>query len=1000
MTRERWQKIEKLFHAASDLPESQRMAYLERSCGGDLDLLREVQELVSQNSIAQPLSEAETGTIAANPAQLGVYRLDSRLGAGGMGEVFRAIDTRLSRPVAVKVSREEFTDRFRREALALSALNHPHICSLYDVGPNYIVMELVEGDTLAALICQGPLPFADVLRYSLQIGGALQEAHRLGIVHRDLKPGNIMITRHGAKVLDFGLAKMSSDGDVTEAGVVMGTPLYMAPEQLECQEADARTDLFSLGLVLYEMSTGSLPVPGKSLARLLLSRGQKVTAPSTKRGDIPASFDAVVARLLERDQARRYRSADELIEDLQAIETDLDHPAAPSRRLPWAIAALAVLAAIVAGTLFYRRIEHQRWAREEAIPQIARLKEEDKAIAAYRVLRQAQQYLPGDAQVAQIEQNLVLPVVLRTKPPGASIEIQDYLSPGEDWLALGSASGKAVPVPNGYFRWRVTLPGFEPLLVAPSTEATMEFVLQPIGHATQSVSIPGGAWGGMIDFIGWLQYRLPAYEMDRLEVTNAEYQKFVDQGGYRRREFWKQPFVGNGLPLSWEQAMDLFRDPTGRPGPSTWEAGHYPEGKADFPVSGVSWYEAAAYAEYAGRSLPAVAQWFRAAPVDLSIYSTRLSNFNGKGPVKAGTLPNVGPDGTYDMSGNVREWCLNEVDGDQRFILGGAWGTQPYQAYCPEALPPLDRSAMNGIRTVRNLEPLPPDVGGPIATQVRDFSKTSPVSDQIFNIFRTTTYAYDRRPLNSAPEIRAAETTDWIQWQTSIDAGYSNERLTVNLFIPKNVKPPFQTVVFVPSARVMFRTNSKDLGDMGFIDYAIKSGRAVIYPIYRGTYERTRKGQALPGQINDLEVVVDVSKEVRRSVDYLETQPARFALDKIAYLGVSQGAAFGVIYGALDDRFRTFLFLDGGYLLGRALPARDQVNFVPRIKKPVLMVNGQYDFTFSVEHAQNPMFEMLGTPAADKRHVIFDTPHDISQKPDALAREVLGWLDKYLGKIE
>jgi len=191
--------------------------------------------------------------------KLGPYLIEGPLGAGGMGQVFRARDTRLGRAVAIKVSNAKFSDRFEREARAISSLNHPHICTLYDVGPNYLVMELVEGTPL-----KGPLPLSNALQYAGQICDALDAAHRKGITHRDLKPANILLTKQGVKVLDFGLAHMAAEpGDptLTQAGAVMGTPAYMAPEQWEGKPADARSDLYALGCVLYEMLTGKRPSP-------------------------------------------------------------------------------------------------------------------------------------------------------------------------------------------------------------------------------------------------------------------------------------------------------------------------------------------------------------------------------------------------------------------------------------------------------------------------------------------------------------------------------------------------------------------------------------------------------------------------------------------------------------------------------------------------------------------------------------------------------------------
>ncbi len=188
---------------------------------------------------------------------LGPYEILASIGSGGMGEVYRARDTRLGRAVAVKIINEKFSARFEHEARCIAALSHPHICAVFDVGPNYLVMELLEGETLAARLKGGALPIDQVSRYGIQIADALATAHAQGIVHRDLKPGNIMITKSGVKVLDFGLAKtMAPDQTLTLTNTVMGTPAYMAPEQLEGDTCDARTDIYAQGLVLYEMATG------------------------------------------------------------------------------------------------------------------------------------------------------------------------------------------------------------------------------------------------------------------------------------------------------------------------------------------------------------------------------------------------------------------------------------------------------------------------------------------------------------------------------------------------------------------------------------------------------------------------------------------------------------------------------------------------------------------------------------------------------------------------
>ena len=335
MTPERWQEVKEVLAGALEREPQERRAYLKQACR-DSDLRREVESLLAQPDgefLDRPaiqngphLLEDSTVTAFALDARLGPYRIESKVGEGGMGEVYRAVDTRLGRTVAIKLSREKFSDRFEREARAIAALNHPHICTLYDVGPNYLVMEFIEGETLAQRLTRGKLSMEQVVQYGGQIAAALAAAHAKGIIHRDLKPGNIMLTKSGVKVLDFGLAKGAEDETLTVSRAIMGTPAYMAPEQRQGKVADARADIYSLGCVLYEMSTGARAGSGQRIPSRRLER--------------------IVTRCLEQDPERRWQSVAELEGALRAL-------ARPAPQ--WKAIANAALAGLLvaAGGYFY-----------------------------------------------------------------------------------------------------------------------------------------------------------------------------------------------------------------------------------------------------------------------------------------------------------------------------------------------------------------------------------------------------------------------------------------------------------------------------------------------------------------------------------------------------------------------------------------------------------------------------------------------------------------------
>jgi serine/threonine protein kinase/dipeptidyl aminopeptidase/acylaminoacyl peptidase len=351
---ERLHQIEEIFQEALQHDPAERDTFVREACRGDAELQREVASLLANHHSATgfaPWAAAAAAQLIDAPSSLqpgqslGPYRIESFLAAGGMGEVYRATDTRLNRQVAIKVSAARFSERFEREARLIASLNHPNICQLYDVGPNYLVMEFVEGTPL-----KGPLGVKKAVEYSGQILEALDAAHRKGITHRDLKPANILVIKQGIKLLDFGLAKQSAPVSETEAtraltqqGQIAGTLQYMSPEQLQGKEADARSDLFSFGCVLYEMLTGKRAFEGQSAASVIAAILEREPAPL----DLSPPLERVIRTCLAKDPDHRFQNALDLKRDLSwAVEEPI---AAKTDRRTWITAAAALALTAVGG---------------------------------------------------------------------------------------------------------------------------------------------------------------------------------------------------------------------------------------------------------------------------------------------------------------------------------------------------------------------------------------------------------------------------------------------------------------------------------------------------------------------------------------------------------------------------------------------------------------------------------------------------------------------------
>jgi formylglycine-generating enzyme required for sulfatase activity/tRNA A-37 threonylcarbamoyl transferase component Bud32/dienelactone hydrolase len=1002
------------------------------------------------------------------------YLIERELGAGGMATVYLAQDVKHQRQVAIKVLHPELAaslgaERFLREITTTANLRHPHILPLYDSGEAqgflYYVMPYVEGESLRdRLRREKQLPLEDALRIAREVADALGYAHARGIVHRDIKPENILLESGHAVVADFGIARAvtaAGTEELTATGTAIGTPVYMSPEQASGErDLDGRSDLYSLGCVVYEMLGGEPPYLGTTPQAVIAKKMSEPTPRiSVVRELVPAAVEAAIDRALAKTPADRFATAEQFIRALTMPSDGIAHvPSVRSAEIEYPRAATigplglrsvatrirqprvavpavgALLALAVFSAWFLRHRAEVRWAREVAIPEIERLIGENDVwrnlVPPYQLAEQAEAILGNDPKLAALFSQVSMAIDVETDPPGARIYMKEYEDPDGGWTYLGVSPLERVRVPTGIFRWKIEKEGYQTVLAAASSwtanssdDKTGFVPNQVVRTLDRDGSIPPGTVRvqGAETAVG----KLPDFFIDKYEVTNRQYKEFIDAGGYRNRDYWKHPFVADGQLLTWDQAMRLLVDQSDQPGPATWLGGDYPPGQAEYPVSGVSWYEAAAYAEYAGKSLPTDAHWNVArgglTPMlqfpQLGGFAVLapFANFGDQGPVPVRSLPGITAFGAYDMAGNVREWCWNETP-QGRLIRGGAWSDNTYAFNVPRQAPPMDRSPRNGFRLAVYPDPdaVPEAAYGTQTTSAPgDYLSRTPVSDAIFEVYRDQ-FSYDDTALNARVEYRRESPGGWIQEKISFDAAYGGERVVAYLFLPSHVPAPFQTVIYWPGSASIGTRSSQDLESYYefpmFLSFLVRSGRAVLYPVYKGTFERGSPATRIV--LNQLEsrayseLVVQDVKDLGRSIDYLET---RQDIDsgKLAYYGMSWGAVQGPIALAVEQRFGAGVLLSGGFMQAGTRPEVDQLNYVTGVRTPTLMMNGKYDSLFEIAERVEPMFDLLGTPAQQKRLILSDTDH-IPPRAEFIKeilawaefiKEILAWLDEYLGPV-
>jgi len=678
------------------------------------------------------------------------------------------------------------------------------------------------------------------------------------------------------------------------------------------------------------------------------------------------------------------------------------------KRRWFSIPGLLILILLAVTCIRYlHRQAKTRWAREEALPQIEYLIKDNNFSAAFPLVTRARRYIADDPEFKEWASYATAKVTILSEPSGAEVYIKEYGHPDNEWEFLGETPIDSIELPNvSFYQMRFEKAGYETVLaVAATSYDTLFRTLFKANTVPPGMVYVEGYWDEVKDlFLSDQQ----GFFMDRFEVTNRKYKEFVDQGGYSNPQFWNHEFLKDGVTISREEAMAVFTDKTGRAGPSTWEASDYPDGLDDYPVSGVSWYEAAAYAKWAGKELPTGGHWDSGAGLYLPQFERNFgsklipnSNFNGKGPEPVGKCPGINIFGAFDLAGNVREWCWNST-GNLKIISGAAWNDADYLYYYWHQLPPFDRSPENGFRCVKYIDPqsIPSTAFRQIDFPItRDYSKEDPVSDQVFDIYRNQ-FLYDSIDLEAVVEEKDESHEDWTLERITFNAAYNKERVIALLYLPVNAAPPYQIMIYFPGISAIWEEEVINSNYTEFlIDYIVKSGRVIMVPVYKGTWERN---DGLTARMSDANTsheykdwLIKWVKDFSRSIDYLESR-SDMDTSKIGFIGWSWGGEVGGIIPAVENRLKVTVLYVGGFT-GNTNPEVNIVNYLPRINIPFLMLNGRYDYYRPYEKNLKPFYNLLGTPTEDKYLLLYETGHFVPKHE--LIKETLTFLDQYLGTV-
>ena len=892
---------------------------------------------------------------------------------------------------------------------------------------------------------------------------AVQHAHQKGIIHRDIKPSNVLVALYDdqpvPKVIDFGVAKavnqrLTEKTMFTRYGQVVGTLEYMSPEQAKLNQLDidTRSDIYSLGVLLYELLTGSTPIEQERLrsaafdevlrvireedppkpstrlsssATLAVLAANRNTEPRKLEGLVRGDLDWIVMKAVAKQRGDRYQTADALAADIRRHLHDepieARRPSAIGRvvrvmrrnKVPTALSTLVLLACTVAAVLgvklYVDGIKRSAEMRARAtIPTIKRLVSRGNVVGPFRLAQGVQEVLPDDPSFRELWDSLTVSVTFDIRPAGTRVLIRDWNGQDDEWMEVGKTPLVGVVLPKGDLRIRYIKDGFitrefqrkfPDFLAADSTYV----MRQDRGVPQDMVPIDGTQTEYSNRFWDYLLNMEPValgeFLIDRYEVSNSQFKEFVDAGGYREPRFWEHlEFIRDGTTLSFEEAMECFQDVSSKAGPAGWRNGTYPAGEQDYPVRGVSWFEAAAYAKFVGKDLPTIHHWQWAADTDQPEKTIALSNFDSEnGPAAQGEHQGIGRFDFYDLYGNVKEWCWNADSEGRRCVRGAAWNDSSFLSLSIHVASPWDRSETHGFRCVRYLND---GAAEPATLELWKRNAWDPATRKripLETLLAGHPFDYEKNLPLAPAEIATNDRLPFgIRHEiVRINAAY-DEQFDVHFFLPPADHEKYETILWIPDNAAWLEKpfSAIENADWDIISGLVQTGRMVCYPIHQGTYERSKGGFFSP-PFRDTRIAA--AKDIARTVDYLLQERHDVRKDRLVYMGYGAGAIGAPRILVTIEGFKAGVLVAGGYPPALAPPELEVISpfhYTPHVKVPILMITGKFDTRIPYSELQVPCFDDLDEELP-KLHVPLECGHD--PPPEDIVHETDEWLRSVLG---